>query len=188
MKTTTRTHTAELRAAPGEAGYFTALATTWGLPYDIGGGKREQMARGAFRSAVEPVPIYASHDHQTGGVPIGTSTDIRETPEGLLVDGRLFLDASERARATYEAMRSGALRAVSVGFIPRKTRSLPGNVVEIVEAELIETSIVLRGAHPGARLVDVRSGYGDRAPCPELVEAYISDDAEFRDFIEDALL
>ncbi len=164
MKTdTTQTRRLALRAEPQRRtereGIVEALVAAYDVEYPIGGGLREVIRPGAFGAAVgEPIAVYYQHGHKHGHAPIGTA-EARETSEGLRIEARLFLDASEQARATFAALEAGALREWSIGFRPTRTReSDRGRLIEVLEAELPEVSAVLVGASPATATLAVREG------------------------------
>ena len=74
--------------------------------------------------------------------PIGFAT-VTETPQGLLVRGKLLLDTVAGAEA-YSRLKAGILKALSVGFrLPSDGFSLKGGVRVITRAILKEISLVI---------------------------------------------
>jgi HK97 family phage prohead protease len=150
----------EFRAAPylGE-GVVVGLVTKYDVEYRIGYSLKESIASHAFDASIasqESFPIFYEHDWTAG--PIGTAS-MRGTDEGVEATATLFIDDDPRARSVYRAMQTGALREWSIGFMPTTiTTSSDDPSLEIIEAgDLIEASVVVRGANPGTDTVEVRS-------------------------------
>ena len=101
----------ELKAL-AEDGTFEGLAAAYGN-VDAHG---DRIEPGTFKSAEgEQVPLLFAHKTDQ---PIGYAT-VLETPQGLLVKGRLLLDTLAGAEA-YSRLKAGVLKALSVGFqLPR---------------------------------------------------------------------
>lgn len=137
-------------------GIVHALVSAYGHEYVIDAhGTKERIAPGAFADA-DTVPIYHQHDHDSA--PIGAA-EPQESDDGLTIQGRLFLEDSEDARAVFRALEAGALRSWSVGFIPTKVRE-DGDVNEVLKADLREVSTVLVPASDATETILVRSGDG----------------------------
>ncbi len=98
-----------------------------------------------------PIALFG-HDNS---FPIGTWSNLRV--EGGKLIGRLNLAArgtSERIDELISLVEQGVLRAVSVGFIPKKSEPIdaekPYAGVKFLEQELLETSLVSIPANPAA--------------------------------------
>ncbi|MCW3837821.1 phage major capsid protein [Sphingomonas canadensis] len=113
--------------------------------------------------------------------PIGTWSNVRV--EGGKLIGRLNLAArgtSARIDELISLVEQGVLRAVSVGFIPRKSEPMdpekPYRGTKFLEQELLETSLVSVPANPAALAVakslnlsaeTIGLAFGEHAdPCP----------------------
>lgn len=149
-------------AAHVEPGTFEATVSTYGSPYDVGYGFVETIQAGAFKAAQgRTIAVMLGHDWSGG--PLGSAV-VRDTSAGLGVAGRLYVDTSERARVCHQAMLDGAMDRWSVAFMPLTISTDPSDPLAetIVDADLIEVSLCLRGANPDAQTVDVRarSGFG----------------------------
>lgn len=139
-------------------GYITVFDTA----YPIGLGLREQIEPGAFDGSLAEsggvIPIYYQHDHRTGGTPIGAG-EVTRDDKGYVVRAELFIEDDSKARSVWRAMSKGALREWSVGF----TTPEDGDVVrdrdleKIARGDLMEASVVLRGANPDTETLAVRS-------------------------------
>lgn len=102
------------------------------------------------RYKANPVVLYG-HDAQ--GLPIGYAADVRV--DGGKLHARVrFVDerANPKAEQVYQAVRQGALRGVSIGFVARERK---GEV--ITRSELMEISLVPLPANPAAVVTAVRS-------------------------------
>lgn len=143
--------TVRLRAAAETEGLIEGVASAYGVTYSIGAGRRERIERGAFAASVEAtptVPLFLGHDVFD---PIGSS-QLRESHAGLMFEADVF--ESERGASVYRAAKAGALDCVSVGYIAEEVADENG--VEVVKrGSVLEVSIVIKGANPGARIIKV---------------------------------
>ncbi len=154
------THSIRFRAEPtGGEGVLVGYATVWGVTYPVGGGLREQIARGAFAASLAAqggvIPTFYEHDWSQ---PLGWA-QASEDATGLRVEARLLIDENEKARSVWRAAQAGALKEWSIGYRPETITLSDSEAgpVEIVEvAELIEASVVVRGANPATSMVNVR--------------------------------
>jgi HK97 family phage prohead protease len=98
--------------------------------------------------------------------PLGRWVDYRDTATELTLIGELDdFDAVPRARQASAQLMSGTIDQFSVGFMrladeavdPEEVDGTRG-VVDITKGQLDEASLVLVGAVPGTKLVQVRSG------------------------------
>lgn len=157
--------TARLLAADDGAGdaltgAFSALVSAYGVKYRIGYRLWHTIEAGAFAASIadQPaVPIYQMHSWAWSELPpIGHAT-ARETEQGLVVDGQLYVDDSEAARVVARAMKAGAMREWSIGYAVLVARVDPDDDLHeiVVEGELLEASSVLRGANPATQTLQV---------------------------------
>lgn len=179
-----------------DEGSFEALVSAYGVEYPVGFGFTEQIEPGAFAAGVgKVVPVFFEHHWSDG--PVGSGV-VADSAGGAVVRGTLYVDTSERSRVVHRAMLDGALDRWSVAFYPLRIATETGKPLaeRIVEADLIEASVVLRGANPDASTVDVRSRSGVRLPrkvpaerrrvTEELVRRY-GDRPWFRELVADQL-
>lgn len=161
-----RYRTFEMRAAQdAPEGTVEGYITVFGTEYPIGWGLRERIEPGAFDASLAArggvIPIYYQHDHRSGGTPIGVG-EVTRDDKGYWVRAELFIDDDPKARTVWRTMAKGALREWSVGF----TTAEEGDVrverdVEIIQrGDLMEASVVLRGANPDTETLAVRSEDG----------------------------
>jgi uncharacterized protein len=133
------------------------------VPYNVEtriGGYTESFTLGAFADAdPEHVPLFAPHpDRDRPSLPIGRAVELHEEPAGLL--GAFRVSAVPAGDHVLELVRDGAVRGLSVGFVP-----LPGGDrwnrdrtrVERVRAHLVEVSVVPFPAYPDAQITAVRA-------------------------------
>lgn len=150
----------ELRASSTEEGVVTGVVTTWDDPYKIGRERSEIITRSTFDLS-KPVPLFYEHDWSAG--PIGVSRALKKGEQGLEAEFELFLTDSERARAVWRAMKAGALREFSIGFMVEakdiaEARSEGGHVTETIKSgDLLEVSSVVRGANPKTDTLSTRA-------------------------------
>jgi HK97 family phage prohead protease len=143
-----------------EPGTFEAVVSVFGNVDSDG----EVVMPGAFTKTLAAglKPIVFSHDWMS--VPIGQTLEAKETSEGLVVKGRLFVAPDEdhaRAREVYAAMRAGALTEFSFGgkvTVETRREDDAGVVTyELNEIDLVEYGPCLKGANPATRLLAVKS-------------------------------
>ncbi|RMC35368.1 phage major capsid protein [Paracoccus alkanivorans] len=132
-----------------EAGAVEGLAWPFGSPDRVG----DVIERGAFRKALPPIPMLATHDQKDT---VGVWDEIHETDEGLVVKGRLLINEVQRAAEVRSLIQAGALRGLSIGFASRKALPRKGGGRTISDLELLEISVVAVPAHPGARIVTAK--------------------------------
>ena len=138
------------------------IAVPYGVPVELGPGRREVFALGAFaadvaawgaRSDGARVPLVTSHPGDGSRAVIGVA-ELRDTPEGLRFTAEL---ASTPAAAEYaELVRLGA-NGVSVEFSPvRSKRRDGGTLIEHIAARIHAIAGAVAPAYDTAR-VAVRS-------------------------------
>jgi uncharacterized protein len=146
-------------------GTFTALVSTFGGEPDTQG---DVIAPGAFRDSITNAkvkraerngtnlwPVYWNHRYVDPENALGGITAAAETPQGLVVEGKLDLD-NPRALAVYEGMLGDYIREYSIGYaIVREHKRADGaNVLD--EVELLEISVVTAGANRYTRTLAVK--------------------------------
>src|SRR5215213_7909889 len=143
-------------SAASEAGVFSGFGSTFGGAPDSYG---DVVAAGAFTKTIS--------DHRTAGTspallwshqlsePIGTISQLTETPHGLRVDGKLALGV-ERGRDAHELMKMGAL-GLSIGYRPVRTTPLGRSGRTLNEVTLHEVSAVSVPANSAARITSIKA-------------------------------
>lgn len=94
--------------------------------------------------------ILLGHDHHE--LPIGVATNTYVQDRQLIVEGKFA--GHEKAQTVRQLYEQGVMRAVSVGFIPRKMQQNT-----ITQAELLEVSFVSVPANPNALSTSQQLGY-----------------------------
>jgi HK97 family phage prohead protease len=141
---------------------LTALLVPYGetsmdTPYPNG----ERFLPGSFRKAVaewrsakrpRPLLLFRSHDH---GKALGQAVSLEDTPEGPVAEFRITtMPHGEEAIQEY---REGLLSGISVGFRAVRDKINPvDGAREVVEASLLEASILPMGAYAGAGVLAMR--------------------------------
>lgn len=173
----------EVAAAPGDADMFDPATMTGaveaepsviGRPYRMGFYSWHQLEPGCFDESIAEqggrIPIYVQHNWDwTERPPIGhtlsaSEVDLDGADDGaraLRIAGRLYPDVPD-GLACLHAMAAGALREWSIGYLIEQYRveedDDAGTLTVYVErAQLWEASVVLRGANPWTRTLDVAS-------------------------------
>lgn len=167
-----------------EAGNDGPLASIYGraVPYGTEtqiGGVREQFAASAFDPAdVVGKPLAYRH-----GEPIGVIREATNEPDGLYITADILDTAQGRDAAVLA--RGGAMRGLSVGFVPvQSTWTRARDAVTHTAARLIETSLTHMPAYATAGVSTVR----EESNMPEVIEAEVREtpavDADAREAIE----
>jgi HK97 family phage prohead protease len=141
---------------------LTALLVPYGetsldTPYPNG----ERFVAGAFRKAVSewrsakrprPLYLFRSHDHTRA---VGQAVSLEDTPEGPVAEFRVT--TLPHGEETIQEYREGLLGGVSVGFRAVRDRiSKTDGAREVLEASLLEASILPMGAYAGAGVLAMR--------------------------------
>lgn len=150
-----------VKAADADAGTVTALVSAFGVvdSYD------EEIMPGAFEKSLEkfgddPIPILWNHQWGVMDAHLAEAKG-EETEEGLVVTMQFDMDDPTSVKA-FRLLKSRRIKEFSIGgFEPadgiRRVEKDGEIVWQIYEFELVEISLVLRGANPETRLIDVKS-------------------------------
>lgn len=109
---------------------------------------------GAFTVAVDDLPILFAHDPEDL---VGVWTEVKETPEGLLVKGQLDVKERSRARAVRSLITSGLIGGLSIGYRTKASTPRGSKGRTISALDLVEVSVVRNPAHPRARITGAKS-------------------------------
>lgn len=91
-------------------------------------------------------------------VPIGKWDEMYEDDHGLFMKGRLFDIETDRAKATYAALKEGELDGLSIGFRTRKSEmDEETGIRTLTEIQLFEVSLVTFPANDPARVTGVKA-------------------------------
>jgi len=152
-----------------EEGQFTAWAAKYG-EVDL---QNDVIERGAFTRTINEAgaagwPLLWSHDQ---GQPVGTAKLV-DHDRGPLVEG--LIDRTDPSGAlAYSRLKKGLARGISVGFLtpnPDAVRYDGDGVRHIHELKLLELSLVVIPAQPGARIITVKT-LSDAARILDLCQA-----------------
>jgi uncharacterized protein len=126
----------EVKEIVGDAGEFVGLASVFDN-VDAGG---DLVEHGAFTKTLadknSSVPVLWAHD-PSAIVGIGR---LRETQQGLEINGQLVLDSNDIAKKAYALMKAGAVRGLSIGY--DVTRSvIQDGIRHLKELKLYEVSL-----------------------------------------------
>lgn len=135
--------------AVSDTGEITGMAWPFGVPDRVG----DMIEPGAFKGVSLPVPMLFGHDQND---PVGVWTEVAETVAGLTVKGKLLVEEVSRAREVLALVKAGAVRGLSIGFLPGNAVARKGGRT-IKSLELLETSLVVIPMHPGARVTSAKS-------------------------------
>lgn len=157
MSDSTRYRAFRLRAS-GEEGVLVGVVSTIDDPYAIGASVDEVITRGTF-DLDKQIPLFWEHDWKAG--PIGHSRALRVEGNEIVGEFEVYTD-DVRGRSVWRAAKAGALQEFSVGFLPaqggvQRSRTADRTVETITRADLLETSVVVRGANPSTRTVETRA-------------------------------
>lgn len=169
---------AERRAIPFELRAFTDAGEArgtfegYGSVFGVTDSYNDVIVKGAFKStlkewkATKKLPKMLLQ-HGGGGffasnaddmVPVGKWNEMYEDDYGLFMRGRLFDIDTDRARATYAAMKEGELDGLSIGFRTRKSKiDDETHIRTLTDIQLFEVSVVTFPANDPARVTGVKS-------------------------------
>ena len=117
------------------------------------------------------VPLVWQHQHKDVSNVLGHA-DLEVRDDGVYAYA--YLNHSDAGRTAREMIRNGDVKALSIYATHVKAK---GN--DVVHGELVEVSIVLRGANPGAYIDQISITHGDEG---DEVEAVMYTDAQI-DFV-----
>jgi HK97 family phage prohead protease len=142
-----------------DLGQFTALAATWGVDRE-----KDQITRGAFAETIsmwqmsgKQLPLHWNHSASPEDI-VGTvdPSSLKETSDGLYVEGRLDLEESERAREIWRSVKSGAV-SLSFGYLVTSERKREDGIRELTELDLFEISLTPSPANSDTRILSTKS-------------------------------
>jgi HK97 family phage prohead protease len=147
-----------------DRGWFTALAAVFGNVDRDG----DRIVKGAFAQSIEAwqstgrtVPLHWNHSADPDDI-IG-HVDPRamvETDRGLVVEGQLDLDGSERARQAWRAMKTGSI-GLSFGYLTQRQGKAPDGANELLAIDLFEISLTPGPSNPSTAVLSMKSADPD---------------------------
>lgn len=113
-------------------------------------------------------------------VPVGKWDEMFEDEHGLFGRGHMFDIDTDRAKATYAAMKEGELDGLSIGFRTKKSElDEESGIRTLTEIQLWEVSLVTFPANDPARVSDVKGASG--LPTERELERWLQREAGFTD-------
>lgn len=117
---------------------------------------------GAFKQSLEAIQakgrqpaLLWQHDTRE---PIGVYTEVREDDIGLVVKGRLLIDADPLAKRAHAHMKAGSLSGLSIGYMLKDYEyDNEKGAFLLKEIDLWEISLVTFPANDEARISEVKS-------------------------------
>ncbi|UIJ96243.1 phage major capsid protein [Sinorhizobium meliloti] len=122
-------------------------------PFDGPDTEGDIINKGAFAFAPD-VPMFMEHD---GRQAVGVWKSYRETDAGLVVTGRLFIEASAPAREAHRLLRKGVITGLSISGPITGSEPLPAGGRNIHGVVVNEISLCKRPVNSGARVTLVKS-------------------------------
>jgi HK97 family phage prohead protease/HK97 family phage major capsid protein len=147
-----------IKSVDDDAGTFTGLASV----FDNVDYHGDIVRRGAFTKSLaagSPIPLLWMHKSDDPRNWVGDVVSAVETDEGLQIVGKFDL-SSEHGRASHRNVKGRRISGLSIGYAIRSAvKTAEGN--ELRDIELVEVSIVARGANPAALVTSVKSAGHD---------------------------
>jgi HK97 family phage prohead protease len=172
--------------ADGDSGIFEALVSVFNNVDSDG----DRILPGAYTKTLErwresgdPIPIILSHQWTNPFAHIGVAypKDVKQTPRGLMVKGRLDIKDNDVARQVYRLMQRRSLKEFSIGYkVPAggEHRAEDG-ANDITEIDLVEAGPTLKGANGATELHAVKSALeATDEPASEVTLRKASDHAD----------
>lgn len=142
----------EVKFDDARRGFFSGYASKFGGVDSYG----DTVMPGAYVATLEnrSRPVQMRWNHY--GEVIGKWTEIRETEQGLWVEGELTPGHS-KAEDVYASLKHGAISGMSIGY--RINKGVPNSTggVDLHEIELVEISVVESPADLAAQIGDIKS-------------------------------
>ena len=137
----------------GQAGRFHGVAVIYGETDSYG----DTIKAGAFTKSIAEASgklplLWVHRAHECLG-----SIRIEQDAKALNVSGSLLVDDIPRAREVHALLRSGAVKGLSVGFVPTRATPNEGGGVEYAEGRLLEISLCPTPAFSSAQVSEVKA-------------------------------
>ncbi|BBX16956.1 HK97 family phage prohead protease [Mycolicibacterium duvalii] len=150
-----------IKSADDQTGTFTGLASV----FDNVDAHGDIVRRGAFTKSLaagQPVPLLWEHGAADPRNYVGDVVEATETAEGLAITGKFDLD-TEHGAAAYRNVKGRRVGGLSIGYrVNHSTKTAAGN--ELTDLDLVEVSVVARGANDRALIGAVKSAGRPTAP------------------------
>lgn len=149
-----KTTALSIKTTDDETGTFTGLASV----FDNLDAHGDIVRRGAFAKSLasgRQVPLIWEHKAADPRNYVGDVVEATETTEGLAIVGKFDL-ATEHGQAAYRNVKGRRVGGLSIGYyVKNNTKTAAGN--ELTELDLVEISVVARGANDRALIGAVKS-------------------------------
>lgn len=143
-----------IKSADDDTGTFTGLASV----FDNLDAHGDIVRPGAFAKSLEsgqPIPLLWEHKADDPRNYVGDVVTAVETDEGLAITGKFDLD-SEFGKSAYRNVKGRRVSGLSIGYAIRNSaKTAAGH--ELTDLELVEVSVVARGANDRALVSSVKS-------------------------------
>lgn len=155
--------TLQAKTVAMDAGEFVAIAAAYSVDR-VG----DRIIPGAFAKTIQRwqasqkrLPLHWNHESDPASI-IGAidPATMEETELGLKVSGRLDLDASEKAREAWRAMKTGSM-SLSFGYMVVSEKQAD-DANELHELDLFEISVVPGPANADTRFLSLKSMSDDQ--------------------------
>lgn len=160
-------------------GAIRALVSAYDVKYRIGWRLWHTIEAGAFAASIagaRMIPWFWMHawDALSPQMPVGAGVaEEIDDPDGegvgLVNDGSLYVGEDPEVARLYRAAKDEAITEWSIGYrvLAERTDADDPDHYYVTEAELLESSLVLRGANPNTDTLKVASGTPSAtAPAP----------------------
>lgn len=119
----------------------------------VAGAFKESLARHAEKGTMPALLWQHKHDE-----PIGRWLEMYEDDHGLYMKGELLIDDDPLAARAYAHLKAGSVSGLSIGYALNKwAYDEEKGVLELLEVDLWETSIVTFPANEDARIGEVKT-------------------------------
>jgi HK97 family phage prohead protease/HK97 family phage major capsid protein len=150
-----------VKTSDDATGTFTGLASV----FDNLDAHGDIVRHGAFAKSLaagRPIPLIWEHKADDPRNYVGDVVEATETAEGLAIKGRFDL-GTEHGQAAYRNVKGRRVGGLSIGYhVRRQTKTAAGN--ELTQLDLVEISVVARGANDRALIGSVKSAGRPTAP------------------------
>lgn len=133
----------------GSSGEVIGIAWPFGSPDSVG----DVIRKGAI-SFAKNVPMVMEHLQDQV---VGIWQDFEETDDGLVVKGQLFIEGIGPAREAHQKLKSRQINGLSISWIGGDSVARAGGGREYTSITINEISLCRDPAHPGARVINVKS-------------------------------
>jgi HK97 family phage prohead protease len=176
MEMTMENRSFEIRETNQETREVIGMAVPYDEVIDIGGGDKEQFARGSV-DLDSHVKLFRDHKEVIGKVNL-----MEEREDGLWIKARI--SNTKLGDETLELVKDGAIRSFSVGFIPVVDEKKDRTIIR-KKVNLKEVSLVAFPAYENASVTEVREIKEETNMETTTTPDYSSEIAEVRNHAEE---